>query len=78
MHPQERRKRIADGELGLTDGTISWDEHERAWAEYAKRYGREQSAERINQRGGFCYAELCELLGCPPATWIPLAKGEFS
>lgn len=52
-------------------GTISWAEHELAWSDYAKRYGREQSATRIAERGGFGYDELVMLLGHPPDTWAP-------
>jgi hypothetical protein len=52
-------------------GTISWEEHERAWAAYARVYGRSQSAQRIAERGGFCYAELVEFLGHEPQTWEP-------
>jgi hypothetical protein len=52
-------------------GTISWTEHEEAWAAYAAKYGRSQSAERIAQRGGFGFGELRELLGREPSTWAP-------
>jgi len=50
-------------------GTISWEEHEEAWAAYAKRFGKYQSAERIAERGGFGYFELVEFLGRRPTTW---------
>jgi hypothetical protein len=51
-------------------GTIAWWEHEQAWTEYARRYGRGQSAWRIAERHGFCYGELVELLGHEPETWL--------
>jgi hypothetical protein len=52
-------------------GTISWAEHEEAWAAYAARYGRDQSAERLAARGGFGFEELRRLLGRDPSTWAP-------
>lgn len=67
----ERRARHAAGELGLVDGTISWEEHVQAWDAYARRFGRDQSAERLAERGGFGYCELLRFLGRPPATWRP-------
>lgn len=54
---------------GIGPGTISWAEHEQIWAKYSGRYGSEQSAERIAQRGGFSYGECILLLGRPPETW---------
>lgn len=54
-------------------GTVSWEEHALAWSAYAARYGTRQSAERIAERGGFCYGELREFLGREPATWSPRA-----
>ena len=73
--PSERRARV-QGVAGPRDkrrpaGTISWEEHEEAWSEYARRYGRQQSAERINERWGFGYDELVDLLGHEPKTWRP-------
>ncbi len=50
-------------------GWISWAEHVEAWEVYAKRYGREQTAERLAERGGFSYAELCQYLEHAPTTW---------
>lgn len=50
-------------------GTVDWAEHSEAWGAYAKRYGREQDADRIHARGGFSYLELADLLGRSPATW---------
>lgn len=52
-------------------GTVEWSEHQRAWFVYASRHGFGQSAERIEERGGFGYGELCDLLGHPPTTWQP-------
>ncbi len=52
-------------------GTIAWAEHLLAYAAYAARYGRSQSAERLAERGGFGYGELLELLGHEPTTWEP-------
>jgi len=53
-------------------GTIAWTEHEEVWAKYSKRYGSDQSAERIAERGGFSFFEAEELLGRPLSTWRPL------
>lgn len=39
-------------------GSIPWELHERAWAVYASKYGRDQSAERIAERHGFSTREL--------------------
>lgn len=52
-------------------GTISWDEHLEAYENYAKRYGRDQTAERLAERGGFSWYELVNLLGHEPTTWEP-------
>jgi len=52
-------------------GFISWEEHLKAYEPYARRYGMEQSAERIAERGGFGFFELVALLGWPPRTWRP-------
>jgi hypothetical protein len=57
------------GSPGHDAGTIAWDEHELAWTDYARRYGRYQSAERIAERGGFGYGELVMFLGREPQTW---------
>jgi hypothetical protein len=54
---------------GTVPGTISWEEHEQAWREYARRYGTSQSAERLAQRGGFSWWELVDYLGHEPTTW---------
>lgn len=60
-----------NGLKGEGPGTISWAEHELAWSAYASKYGRDQSAQRINERGGFGYCELTKLLGHEPETWVP-------
>lgn len=52
-------------------GSISWEEHLLAWSAYALRYGTQQSAERIAERGGFSYWELVDQLGYEPKTWTP-------
>ena len=56
---------------GTVAGTVAWDEHLQAWRAYAAKYGSDQSAERIAERGGFGYAELGALLGREPKTWLP-------
>jgi hypothetical protein len=52
-------------------GTISWEEHLEVWKAYAAKHGKEQDAERINQRGGFGKNEAELLLGRPLTTWKP-------
>ena len=52
-------------------GSIAWEEHLRAWSGYAARYGTEQSAEHMAERGGFSYSELVQYLGHEPETWEP-------
>lgn len=52
-------------------GIIRWWEHVEAWIGYARKYGTEQSAERIMERGGFGYQELVDYLGHEPTTWEP-------
>lgn len=51
-------------------GTIEWWEHLEAYEDYAKRYGRSQSAERLAERMGFSYSELVDHLGHEPTTWV--------
>jgi hypothetical protein len=58
-------------EKGKGPGTVSWEEHCLAWSGYAMHYGRGQSAERMAERGGFSYFELCDYLGHEPKTWTP-------
>jgi hypothetical protein len=62
---QENRKR------GKGPGSIAWAEHLKAWSGYAAEYGSSQSAERMAERGGFCYGELIMFLGHEPETWVP-------
>jgi beta-phosphoglucomutase-like phosphatase (HAD superfamily) len=38
-------------------GPISWETHLRIWERYAKRYGKSQSTERIEERYGFDMSE---------------------
>jgi hypothetical protein len=52
-------------------GTITWEEHEKAWIKYALKFGTDQSALRIAERGGFGYGELEVYLGYEPKTWEP-------
>lgn len=66
----EIAKRIGREPKGA--GTIAWSEHVLAWNDYARRYGRQQSAERMAERGGFGYGELIEHLGREPLTWAPV------
>jgi len=37
---------------------IPWSLHVRAWNAYSAKYGKQQSAERIAERGGFSASEL--------------------
>jgi hypothetical protein len=53
---------------GKPPGTVGWSEHEEAWRAYDAKFSG-QSAERIAERGGFCYGELVDFLGREPATW---------
>lgn len=52
-------------------GTVAWKEHVQAWTEYKKRYGSDQDAARVAERGGFSYFELIMFLGRIPMTWRP-------
>lgn len=52
-------------------GTIAWREHLEAFGAYSGKYGSDQSADRIAERGGFSYGELQTFLGRDPVTWIP-------
>lgn len=44
-------------------GTVPWSVGVAAWERYAARYGRDQSAERIAERGGFGHGEMHTFLG---------------
>ena len=70
--PVQGDYRIAKGAPGHRAGTVTWEEHAKAWEDYARRYGRDQSAERIAERGGFGHEELTEHLGHAPTTWEPV------
>lgn len=79
----ERRVRVQNDDAGkLGDitwpkrgvGTITWAEHVEAWSNYAVKYGKDQSAQRIHERGGFGYRELVMFLGRLPTTWRPADK----
>jgi hypothetical protein len=54
-------------------GTISWAEHEKAWRAYSAEHGDGQTADRMAERGGFGWYEICALLGHEPTTWQPRA-----
>lgn len=65
-----RRAPVQDSrEHGKGLGSVDWAEHLEAWAVYASRYGKSQSAERIAERGGFSFGELYQFLGKAPTTW---------
>lgn len=61
----------ANRKHGKGPGTIAWSEHLEAYAGYSLRYGGSQTAERLAERGGFCFGELVEYLGHEPKTWEP-------
>lgn len=72
--PAEERRANVQGDYhrgGRKPGTITWSEHLEAFEGYAKRYGRDQSAQRLHERGGFGYEELVLFLGHEPKTWRP-------
>lgn len=62
------------GSKGSVPGRIAWSEHEEAWREYNRQYGSGQSAQRLGERGGFDWFELCDLLGHEPVTWEPIEE----
>lgn len=72
--PVQGDHRIPRGEPGREPGTIAWAEHLEIFEAYAKRYGRDQSAERIAERAGFGYREIVLFTGRPPTTWEPIAE----
>lgn len=83
--PDEHRERIerapVEGDRGRLSGTIAWQEHEEAWAEYAARWtkqgaqGKPPSAADMCLCGGFSYQQLVDLLGHEPKTWRRLNTG---
>ena len=63
---REGRRAVVQGERerGIGAGTVSWEVHLLAWSGYDAAGHGDQSAERINQRGGFSYGEIqCALAG---------------
>ena len=54
------------GRIGYPDyrgpGTVDWHLAEEAYVEYARRYGKSQSLERLGERGGFGWSEIENLL----------------
>lgn len=42
-------------------GTVAWEAAEHAYRAYSARYGKDQSLERLAQRGGFGLAEFAML-----------------
>ena len=57
--------------------SVPWPVADRAWAEYSARYGRDQSVERLAQRGGFGWCEMDELFpGWREATdeWVQMRR----
>ncbi len=51
-----------EGRHGCSAGTVPWWVHLKAWEAYDRAGHGEQSAERIEERGGFGYGELQCLL----------------
>lgn len=70
--PVQRQEREFDGKPARGPGTISWAEYLEAYSDYSRRYGTQQSAERLAERGGFGYLELVDHLGHEPKTWSPI------
>lgn len=68
----KRAKVQGSRKLKIPDGTISWEEHLKIWEVYHSKWHSYQSAERINERGGFGIDEIIELLGMQPVTWKAL------
>ncbi len=55
---------------GAVPGSVDWWEHVKAW-EQARALLNGQTAERMAERGGFDWGELCVYLGRYPTTWLP-------
>ena len=69
VHPDHRSENRYRSPWVKPAGTVTWAEHLESFEVYAKRYGREQSAERLAERGGFGYYEMAGFLGHEPTTW---------
>mgnify|MGYP000901226671 FL=1 len=54
-------------------GSVSRQEFIAAYDAYVVKYGRNQSADRLIERGGFSFFELIALLGHEPETFEPLS-----
>ncbi len=68
----DRRARFQSYEWGVrAHGTISWAEHLECYTAYAVRHSG-QSAERIDERGGFGWDEFVKLTGHEPESWRAL------
>lgn len=63
------RRAPVQGDRTNPPGSIDWEEHLAVYDCYAVKYGRDQSAERLAQRGGFGKQEAEMLLGRPLRTW---------
>lgn len=76
MDNTDERRAPMQGEFGKNKkppGTISWKEHLEAYEVYGKKYGHQQSAERLADRGGFGWNEFIFLMKREPRTWIERA-----
>lgn len=40
-------------------GTVPWSDAQKAYAQYVKLFGNQQSLERLEERGGFGIGEFC-------------------
>lgn len=69
--PVQGDRHATDRTKDRAAGTVSWAEHLLAYSNYSARYGRDQSAERLAERGGFGYIEITGHLGHEPKTWTP-------
>ena len=47
---------------GFQRKQIPWEQAEEAYEEYAAQHGKDQSLERLAERGGFSAEEIIELL----------------
>jgi len=65
------RRAPVQAEDGKPQGTVSWEEHCKAWEVYAAKYGSSQDAECIAGRYGFGYVEMTRFLGRESETRKP-------